>query len=76
MKEPVLPISAAPLLWWKLNCHKYLLIAKAAWIILCVPATSKPSERVFSTAGYIVTTQRASLSPDNVDALIFLKKNK
>ena len=75
MKEPVLPLSATPLLWWKLNCHKYPLIAKAARIILCVPATSVPSERVFSTAGDIVTAQRASLSPDNVDALIFLKKN-
>ena len=75
MKEPVIPLSAAPLLWWKLNCHKCPLIAKAARIILCVPATSVPSERVFSTARDIVTAQRASLSPDNVDALIFLKKN-
>ena len=30
---------------------------------------------MFSTAGDIVTAQRASLSPDNVEALIFLKKN-
>ena len=32
-------------------------------------------KRVFSIAGDIVTAKRASLSPDNVDALIFLKKN-
>ena len=51
------------------------MIAKAALIILCVPATSVPSERVFSTAWDIVTAQRASPSPDNVDALMFLKKN-
>ncbi|KAG7278419.1 hypothetical protein CRUP_026970 [Coryphaenoides rupestris] len=34
-----------------------------------------PSERVFSTAGDIVTAKRSTLSPDNVDILIFLKKN-
>ncbi|XP_046559244.1 E3 SUMO-protein ligase ZBED1-like [Haliotis rubra] len=40
-----------------------------------VCATSVPSERVFSTAGDIVTAQGASLSAENVDILIFLKKN-
>ncbi|MCI4395786.1 hypothetical protein PGIGA_G00196020 [Pangasianodon gigas] len=42
---------------------------------LCIPATSVASERVFSTAGDIVSSQRSSLQPDCVDQLIFLKKN-
>ena len=42
---------------------------------LCLPATSVPSERVFSTAGDILSAQRASLDADKVDMLIFLKKN-
>ena len=42
---------------------------------LCIHATSVPSERVFSTAGDIATAQRAALSGENVDILIFLKKN-
>ena len=33
-----------------------------------------PSERVFSTAGDIVTAQRSALNAENVDKLIFLKK--
>lgn len=42
---------------------------------LAVQATSVASERVFLTAGDIVTSQRAALSTENVDILIFLEKN-
>jgi hypothetical protein len=42
---------------------------------LCIPATSVASERIFSTAGDLVTAQRSCLSGDQVDRLIFLKKN-
>ena len=38
-------------------------------------AADVPAERVFSTAGLIVNCQRASLSPDNVNMLVFLNKN-
>ena len=34
-----------------------------------------PSERVFSTAGDIVIAQRSALNAENVDKLMFLKKN-
>ena len=43
--------------------------------ILAVPATSVPSERVFSTAGLVVNKLRNRLSPDLVDSIIFLNKN-
>ncbi len=42
---------------------------------MCIPATSVPSERIFSTSGNIVTKLRASLKPENVDMLVFLHKN-
>lgn len=40
-----------------------------------VPGTSVPSERVFSTAGDIVSAERATLHPDNVNMLLVLNKN-
>ena len=73
--EPGMPISENPLGWWKDHQHSYPLLSKLAKRILNIQGTSVPSERVFSTAGDIVSAQRATLSPQHVDSLIFLKKN-
>ena len=38
-------------------------------------ATSVPSERLFSSAGNVITQKRNSLLPENADKLIFLFEN-
>ena len=43
--------------------------------MLCTPASSAPSERAFSAGGLIASQQRASISPADVDSIIFLNKN-
>ena len=70
----LLPLNGNPLEWWRAQVDLPLLsdIAKR---YLCVPATSVASERVFSTAGDIVSSQRSVLRGDHADQLIFLKKN-
>lgn len=73
--ERCLTLDSNSLLWWKNNAIKYPLLSNVAKYYLCIHATSVPSERVFSTAGDIATAQRAALSGENVDILIFLKKN-
>lgn len=70
-----IPLDADPLKWWKAHEHEYPHLAMLARRYLAVPGTSVPSERVFSTAGDIVTSSRSVLSTENVDTLIFLKKN-
>lgn len=47
-------------------------MSKLARRVLCIPATSAPSERVFSAAGLTITNRRASLNAENAAALIFL----
>jgi hypothetical protein len=43
-----------PLQWWKVKQHQFPLLAALAKKYLGVPATSAPSERVFSTAGLTI----------------------
>ncbi|XP_049333290.1 E3 SUMO-protein ligase ZBED1-like [Astyanax mexicanus] len=71
------PISKKenPLSWWKLNEPKYPTLASMAKSFLCIPATSTPSERLFSASGNIASKKRASLSPEHVNMLTFLHCN-
>jgi hypothetical protein len=65
-------VHTNPLVWWKLNETRFPHLARLARKILCIPATSASSERVFSTAGLTITQARASLKPENASSLIFL----
>ncbi|KAK9961837.1 hypothetical protein ABG768_007237 [Culter alburnus] len=64
-----------PLIWWRENEKEYPLLARMAKRYLCVPGTSVTSERVFSTAGDIITAKRSCLTPGHVNELLFLQKN-
>lgn len=59
--------------WWQQNTIYFPRLAKLAAKYFCVQTTSVASERVFSTTGYIVCATKAFLSPENVNALVFLK---
>jgi hypothetical protein len=65
-----------PLEFWKSNSKSYPRLAVLSRKYLCIPATSTPSERIFSLAGNIITKKRSLLSAENVDRLIFLNKNE
>lgn len=56
--------------WWKERGHAFALISEVAKLIIAVPATSAPSERVFSTAGRVCGRYRASMSPQVVQAIV------
>ncbi|XP_034083909.1 zinc finger BED domain-containing protein 1-like [Gymnodraco acuticeps] len=71
----LLEVKEDPLVWWKEHQYEYPLLSHLAKRYLCIPGTSVSSERVFSTAGDIITAQRSALLPDHVDQIIFLNKN-
>jgi hypothetical protein len=58
--------------WWKLFSNKYPSLSKFAFDILCIPATSVPSEQIFSKAGDLITKKRNRLSDDSVQSLLCL----
>ena len=65
-----------PLLWWKANERRFPILSKIAKKVLAIPATSTPTERLFSTAGLICNKKRARLLAENVDTLVFLHQNR
>lgn len=69
-------IEDNPLGWWKENAATYKILSLIAKDTLLIPATSVPSERIFSKAGQIVSAKRSSLCSKNIDFLIFLSENK
>jgi len=63
------------LAWWKTQQHSFPLLAQCARKYLCIPASSAPSERLFSTSGSLVTAKRNCLSPKNVEMMVYLMEN-
>jgi hypothetical protein len=61
-----------PLSWWSLNKIRFKHLSVLASRILSVPATSAPSERVFSTAGLTIAKDRARLASQAANELVFL----
>ncbi|KAE8816976.1 hypothetical protein D1007_05528 [Hordeum vulgare] len=66
--------------WWRLNAHRYPIIAKMGKKFLTIPATSVSSESTFSTGGRVLDDYRSSLRPTMVEALVcassFIKGSK
>lgn len=72
---PMLDVEECPLQWWRLHKDSFPALSCVARKYLCIPATSCPSERLFSTSGNVVTCTRTSLKPEKVDQLVFLAEN-
>jgi len=59
------------------NSDKYKIYSLIAQEFFCIPATSVPSEQIFSKAGNIISKKkRAILSSKMIDQLLFLAENK
>ena len=78
LREQALPLPrdgvphADPLEWWRQRETKFPILVKLAKRILIIPATSAPSERVFSNAGITISNDRANLLPEKAEMLILM----
>ena len=64
-----------PIEWWRQNCTRFPLLSVLAAQYMAAPRTSVASERLFSTAGDVLSDSRSRLLPDKAEQLIFLKIN-
>ena len=63
-----------PLQWWKEHESEFPTLAKLARRLLHIPATSAPSERVFSVVGITIVKCRARMCKENAADAIFLRE--
>lgn len=62
-------VDKDPLIFWKANENTYPILSQLARQYLGVPATSVTVERLFSTAGNLITVKRNALEPQNANML-------
>ncbi|XP_076052180.1 E3 SUMO-protein ligase ZBED1-like isoform X2 [Oratosquilla oratoria] len=75
LEEGIIARHEDPLHWWKNHSQLFPLLQDKAKHYLCIPATSVPSEQVFSQTGDLISERRNCLSDENVNMLLFLNKN-
>ncbi|KAJ8333570.1 hypothetical protein SKAU_G00415780 [Synaphobranchus kaupii] len=70
--EPLAGMDHCPQEWWSTHEGAHSEMARLARKYLAAPATSVPSERLFSVSGHVVQKKRASLLSENVNRLVCL----
>lgn len=81
LQEPRLPLMDKDnkytdcLKWWAKNENKYPAIAPLAKLFLAIPASSAPSERVWSRGSRVITVKRAKMAQDLASSIMFVKEN-
>jgi hypothetical protein len=63
---------ADPLEWWAANEKLFPRLAKLAKKYLCVPATTVPSERAFSSASNVDTRHRHAMDPETLEKCVLI----
>ena len=64
-----------PAMWWEEKRALYTVLFPLSLKFLAIPATSAPSERIWSISALYLTKCRSQLKPEIVACMIFLKEN-
>jgi len=72
--EATEPHDVNVLHWWTLHAHRYPQLGKMAKDYLSIPATSVPSDQVFSQAGDIITKKTNRIMETSSSLLLFTSR--
>ncbi|XP_027137116.1 zinc finger BED domain-containing protein 1-like [Larimichthys crocea] len=73
--QRVLGLNEDPLLWWTSHAPLFPTLPKVLQKYWCVPATSVPCHRLFSSSGTVLCGKRNHIAPALVDQQVFLYEN-
>jgi hypothetical protein len=65
-----------PLTWWAARSTSLPLVSQLARKYLAIPATSVPSERLFSDCGHVMGKRRTRLSAQTFGKIVFCRANR
>jgi hypothetical protein len=65
-----------PLKWWAARSSSLPLVSLLARKYLAIPATSVPSERLFSDCGHVMSKRRTRLSARIFGKIVFCRANR
>lgn len=75
LEAPTIPISGDVYAFWRNVGDEWEILQILARKFLSAPLSSVESERLFSTAGQILSELRNRLSDENVEKLLYLHHN-
>ncbi|XP_072307482.1 E3 SUMO-protein ligase ZBED1-like [Eucyclogobius newberryi] len=73
--QRVLGLNEDPLLWWSSHATLFPTLPKLLQKYWCVPATSAPCHRLFSSSGTVLCGKRNRITPLLVNQQVFLYEN-
>jgi hypothetical protein len=73
MEEDSIHMDADPLLWWRINQHRYPRVSAFARDILAIPGSSVAVERTLSSGRDMLGVRRMALAEDVMRTLMRLK---
>ena len=66
-----------PLSWWKSSAGRYIMnLGKLVIKYLAIPATSAPSEHIWSRAARVLTVKQNRIKEDVTAAMMYCRENK
>ena len=65
-----------PLDWWKTSAHRFKNFERLAVKYLAIPATSAPSERIWSRAARVLTVKQNRMLEEVTSAIMYCRENR
>ncbi len=69
-------LNNCPLSWWKSSVHQFKNFERLSVKYLAIPATSAPSERIWSRASRILTVKQNRMLEKFTSAIMYRQENR